>query len=346
MSRPFVSIIVPIYNTEPYLVQCVDSLLHQTMENIEIILVDDASPDNAPGICDAYAKRDARIKVIHQTNRGLGLSRNSGLAIATGEYVGFVDSDDCVAPNMYQVLYDNAEQHHADISYCGLQRFTGEEQIVAPDVVQYPVKQWQGDGQIRQYLLDCVGQQPDCRADKLYGLSVCVGIFSRDRLEAMHARFVSEREFISEDMIFDIDVIPRCNVIVHQDAPLYYYRHNPHSLTTTYKRDRFAQNVRLCHEMHSRLTQAYTEEEIHLPLARYLLTVARIAVIQELRFVSQNGRDIALEHIKEVCETQEVRDTLQTYPYWRLPFKYGLTCCLMRHEQARLLYLLYSKYRH
>ena len=100
MERPKVSIIVPIYNVERFLDRCMDSLLNQTLKDIEIIMVDDGSPDNCPQMCDEYAKNDSRVKVIHKKNAGLGMARNSGLEIATGEYVAFVDSDDYVDCHM------------------------------------------------------------------------------------------------------------------------------------------------------------------------------------------------------------------------------------------------------
>lgn len=96
MSNPKVSIIVPIYNVEKYLDRCMASLLNQTLEDIEIIMVDDGSPDRCPKMCDEYAKKDSRVKVVHKKNGGLGYARNSGLDVATGEYVAFVDSDDYV----------------------------------------------------------------------------------------------------------------------------------------------------------------------------------------------------------------------------------------------------------
>src|SRR5574344_1424030 len=111
MENPKVSIIVPIYNVEKYLDRCMESLLNQTLKDIEIIMVDDGSPDNCPKMCDEYAKRDKRVKVIHKKNGGLGYARNSGLDIATGEYVAFVDSDDYVDVNMYETLYNFAKDN-------------------------------------------------------------------------------------------------------------------------------------------------------------------------------------------------------------------------------------------
>ena len=114
-----VSVIIPIYNTEKYLVRCMDSVLGQTLKDIEIILVDDQSPDNAPAQCDKYVKMDSRVRVIHKKNGGLGLARNSGLEIATGEYVAFLDSDDYVDKRMYELLYRVAVEHNCQMVMSG-----------------------------------------------------------------------------------------------------------------------------------------------------------------------------------------------------------------------------------
>ena len=104
-DKPIISIIVPTYNVEKYASKCFDSLIKQSIKNIEIILVDDGSTDNSGNICNEYSLKDSRIKVIHQENMGLGLSRNSGLKDAKGEYVAFVAADDIVSTNMFQHLY-------------------------------------------------------------------------------------------------------------------------------------------------------------------------------------------------------------------------------------------------
>ena len=100
-----ISVIVPVYKVEPYLNKCIESIVNQTYKNLEIILVDDGSPDNCPAICDSWAEKDSRIKVIHKENGGLSDARNAGMVHATGEYIAFVDSDDYIDPEMYQSLY-------------------------------------------------------------------------------------------------------------------------------------------------------------------------------------------------------------------------------------------------
>lgn len=117
--EPLISVIVPIYGVENYLRQCVESLLNQTHQNLEIILVDDGSPDACPAICDEFSQKDTRIRVIHKKNGGLSDARNAGLDVATGEYIGFVDSDDWIMPDMFEYLLHGILGYRAEISCCG-----------------------------------------------------------------------------------------------------------------------------------------------------------------------------------------------------------------------------------
>lgn len=117
-----ISIIVPIYKVEKYLDRCVQSIVKQTYQNLEIILVDDGSPDQCPQICDQWVLKDSRIKVIHKENGGLSDARNMGLEIATGEYIGFIDSDDWVHSQMYEKLYRILKKEQAEIAVCAFQK--------------------------------------------------------------------------------------------------------------------------------------------------------------------------------------------------------------------------------
>lgn len=117
---PKISVIVPIYNSEKFLKRCVESILAQTFNDIEVILVNDGSTDNSPSICEDYAKKDKRIVVINKPNGGLSSARNAGLDIAAGEYIGYVDSDDYIAPEMYGKLLAACESESADVAECGL----------------------------------------------------------------------------------------------------------------------------------------------------------------------------------------------------------------------------------
>ena len=117
-TKPKVSVVIPVYKVEKYLQRCLDSVINQTLKDIEIILIDDGSPDNCGRICDQYSEKDSRIKVIHKKNEGVSAARNDGIKAATGEYIGFVDSDDYIAENMFEVMYQQAYNYNADISMC------------------------------------------------------------------------------------------------------------------------------------------------------------------------------------------------------------------------------------
>lgn len=119
MQEPLISVIVPVYKVEPYLRKCLDSIVNQSYRNLEIILVDDGSPDQCGVICDEYAAKDARIIVIHQENGGVSSARNAGLAVATGEWIGWVDSDDWIENDMFEYLLQSALRRGADIAVCG-----------------------------------------------------------------------------------------------------------------------------------------------------------------------------------------------------------------------------------
>lgn len=122
---PQVSVIVPVYNTEKYLAECVNSILAQTLHDIEVILVDDGSTDSSPAMCDAYAEKDSRVKVIHKVNGRAASARNAGMKIAQGEYIAFVDSDDWISPDMYEQMLASG----ADVCLCDYVRFQGEQKF-------------------------------------------------------------------------------------------------------------------------------------------------------------------------------------------------------------------------
>lgn len=120
MEKDLISVIVPVYKVEKYLEKCIESIIKQTYTNLQIILVDDGSPDNCGKICDEYAKKDSRIEVIHKINGGLSDARNVGINRANGRYIGFVDSDDYIKEDMYEKLINLIKEYDADISICNL----------------------------------------------------------------------------------------------------------------------------------------------------------------------------------------------------------------------------------
>jgi glycosyltransferase involved in cell wall biosynthesis len=178
-NQPLVSVIVPIYNVEIYLEKCINSIINQTYKNLEIILVDDGSPDNCGKICDEYVLKDKRIKVIHKPNGGLSDARNAGLDMAKGEYIGFVDSDDYIAEEMYKELVDIALKDGADIVACAQYILNNKGvRVSQANIADLTIDE------IRYLIL--MDRYSNCVPDKLYkanlfrDLRFCVGVYSED----------------------------------------------------------------------------------------------------------------------------------------------------------------------
>ncbi|SHK89416.1 glycosyltransferase family 2 protein [Fibrobacter sp. UWB12] len=133
MHNPLISVVVPVYNVEQYIRECVDSIVSQTYCHLEIVLIDDGSLDNCPVICDEYAKKDSRIKVIHQKNGGLAEARNVGIENSSGEYITFIDSDDYIASNYIEILYRGIIENNADVSIASFRSFEKNNTAVIED---------------------------------------------------------------------------------------------------------------------------------------------------------------------------------------------------------------------
>lgn len=211
-----VSIIVPIYNVERYLCACIDSALNQTYKDFELILVDDGSPDNCGRICDSYAEKDDRIRVIHKLNGGLSDARNAGLDIAVGKYVYFLDSDDTIEPHLLETVVPYMEKG-ADLVAFTLRGFLDD------GTVQLPWKRECGT-----YIL----QTPEERVAFFHntllqtkiGWEACLRMFSRERIERYSLRFADNRKIFAEDLYFSLCYCAHAERIVSLDACLYNYR--------------------------------------------------------------------------------------------------------------------------
>ena len=176
-NNELISIIVPIYNVQKYLDRCMKTLLNQTYRNIEIILVDDESPDECPKMCEEYTKIDQRVKVIHKKNGGLGFARNSGLEIAQGKYIIFVDSDDYVTENMCHLLYEAAKKYEADVVYGGIFYADGEK--IKESKVVTKERVWKGKQEVKDLLLDFIATEPNEKKDTIMEVSVWKALFRK-----------------------------------------------------------------------------------------------------------------------------------------------------------------------
>lgn len=235
-----VSVIVPIYKVEPYLNRCVQSIVGQTYKNLEIILVDDGSPDDCPAMCDAWAKKDSRIRVIHQRNGGFSAARNAGLDAATGTYIQFVDSDDWIEPNMVEALVIYAQQTHADIVRCGYYEEDGLQHLAFCSTAQ----------------THCPDQNTlivDLMNDGLMSGALWNKLYRHSALG--ETRF---RNGYSEDILFNYLLLAKEPKVVYVSEAYYHYRVNNGSVTnSTFRPSAFS-----IIEVKKQIMDAQTDEQV------------------------------------------------------------------------------------
>lgn len=239
MSNPKVSIIVPCWGVEKYLDRCVGSLVNQTLHDIEIILVDDESQDNVPQMCDDWADKDPRIKVIHKKNSGLGLSRNSGINLAKGQYITFCDSDDYVDLNAYETLYNKALELNTDVLYGW--HFKETENLHWENCCKnFDLNVFSGDS-LKCFMLDLVAYPPNhpTREERATDVSVCMALYRNDIIQKYQIRFHSERDIVSEDLLFNVDFLKHADIAATIPFVFYYYCYNDKSLSQTFKLSKF-----------------------------------------------------------------------------------------------------------
>lgn len=228
-----VSVIIPVYNVEKYIDKCMESVLNQTYSNLEIILVDDGSPDNSGKMCDEYTVKDNRVKVIHKENGGLSSARNMALDIATGEYVAFIDSDDFVETTMIEKVVSKIEETNADVCMFSYFTYNGETSVAHArplDKDEYETEE------IRDLIIPMFIGQKDAVGHHLLGF-VCCQLFRRSSIGEQ--RFKSEREYYAEDIVFDLEFYIRAKKMCVVNEPLYYYRYVESSLSNRYRKNLF-----------------------------------------------------------------------------------------------------------
>lgn len=227
MNRPEISVVVPVYHVEAFLDRCIESILAQTFCDFELILVDDGSPDNCPGMCDAWAQKDNRIRVIHKENGGSAEAVKWGINAAQGRYIAFADSDDWVEPEFLRTLYDGIEKNKADVAQCNYQRVSGqltEPQIFAPEIIE---KQKIREVIMRRMLFCLYPHISNSRVIKIYKADLLK--------KANELMGLDGRVLMGDDLLMNFAVFGLCEKIAVLDTPpLYNYFRNPTSIVRSY----------------------------------------------------------------------------------------------------------------
>ena len=342
-KEPILSVIVPVFNVDKYLQKCIDSILNQSLKDMEIILVDDGSADDSGKICDAYAKKDSRVFVIHKENQGLGMARNSGMEMARGNYITFVDSDDYVDAVAYERLVSLMVNNSLDAVYFGCWRFSDRLGVWDGGACSTDFKSAYGDSDIRSFMLDLIANPPERKIDRDIMVSSCMAIYKRSVLFNNNIQFYSERELISEDLIFNVHFLDKAERVQRVPEQYYYYRVNESSLTRILRFDRFA----MCGVLY-RYLQKYASEvefedsfksEFIARCQRMTLGMCRssIKIIVKSRQLKY-WKKLAIVH--KYLQSDFLSEIVTQYPYYKLPLKYRFFTFLMKRKWTALVCLM------
>ncbi|OUN79910.1 hypothetical protein B5G06_12245 [Flavonifractor sp. An52] len=290
-----ISVIVPIYNVEKYLRRCINSIISQSYNNLQIILVDDGSSDNCGRICDIYAAQDARIQVIHKKNGGLSDARNAGLELANGEWISFVDSDDWIEPDMYSDLLQNAKKYGAQISVGGV-----NDEVIQDGAIKIVKSTFRGVQEI-----ECLGPVDAMRRHLLGSWAAWDKIYRREIFTGI--RFpVGE---INEDEPIMLELLSRCAKITYTNKVYYHYIQRVQSITTSLFSEKKLVWPKHCRDNLTFVQEKYPELKL-IAAARY-----RSSILWALREIALSGEDYTVQRQELLKQLREYYSLFRNAPF-------------------------------
>lgn len=325
MGNPLITVIVPVYKAEAYLEKCVNSIRNQTYKNLEIILVDDGSPDNCGVMCDQYASEDSRIKVFHKENGGQSSARNLGLDNMTGDYVGFVDSDDWIEPNMYERLYELMCISGAQISVCGLQCDYLNSQVVYTN----------------KYYPKCKDIEVFSKIDALKELTKAEKI-TNSPCDKLFSRFIFNNIRMRVGTIFeDFEIMPQCvekaDVVAYDPTPLYHYVMTKEStIRGTFQARHFIEG-----DVSRGIVEFYKDrypQILDYALAKHLQICLNIIAASMVSNEFDSARNILIDEIKDIKFLRIIKYLDSKYKIKYLLFRININLyafCVNKYYKAK-----------
>lgn len=333
-----VSVVIPIYNVEKYLDRCMESVVRQTYADLEIIMVDDGSPDSCPGKCEEWAQKDSRIKVIHKANAGLGMARNTGIENATGKYICFFDSDDYVAPDTIEHAVALAEQNSSDTVLFGMTEVGPSGEIKG---VYFPYTEeicYRGDSVLNFVLPNMI--EGSSRKGQGFGLNMssCTCMFSVELIRRHNWRFVSEREYISEDYYSLLMLYQHVQNVSVLKKACYFYCYNQASLSHVYRADRYARIAHCYRAMAQMCDQLHYPEQIGSCLAiQYLGNV--IGAMKTVVADPESSFSEKIKRLREILKDKTLHSAFGRIDLGAESAGRKILICTMKAKCALLVYL-------
>lgn len=332
-----VSVIVPVYNVEQYLRRCVDSILAQTVPDLEIILVDDGSTDISGDICDEYAAREPRVRVCHKPNGGLTSAWKAGLALASGKYTGFVDSDDWIDPDMYERMLALAKREQADVTVCGLVFDFEDPKIPKREEISNFKKEVYSRAELEELFPTLLNDgyffgrtlQP-ARVTKLF----------RTELLRANVKYCEDRVALGEDMQLTFPVLldTRKLCVVQNFYPYHYWINNK-SITGKYDGG-YMDKVYLLAERLTAISRDKAVYDFTPQIRNDFLSMTVLAVKNEIYRNYKAGRRAVTANVRDICEDARVREALSAHTMDKLSVSIRLYLWLMKKGHYSLCYWL------
>lgn len=276
-----ISVIVPVYNAEQYLNRCVQSIVSQTFSDLEIILIDDGSEDKSGTLCDMWAKKDSRIRVIHQKNSGAGAARNRGLSVATGECIGFVDSDDWIDFCMYEVLYKELRKNHADVAMANMKSSRSDSSKANKLDARYDVEIKNKDDML-QWFFRVNGESSSIN-------SMCIKLISKKILKT----FSFKEGTICEDVYASFYTIMHAETTVFIDKAYYNYFQNNYGVTKSQVTKKDFEYIRTYKNIYEEIGDSYPSlrEVAYLNYLR-----ANFTILTKMRLYGYDHQELEQEY--------------------------------------------------
>lgn len=337
-----ISVIVPVYNAEKYLDRCIESIRSQTLQDIEIILINDGSKDDSLNLCKRYAKEDNRIKVINKINGGPSETRNVGIDLANGEYITFVDSDDWIDCNMFENLYNKINKTNCNIIISNYFRnYLDREECIKLDIKQEYLEKEEIK---KQLIFPLIGKDNLVTGqNSILGFCSPWGkLFKRELLLKEGVKFNKDL-FIGEDLLFNIELLSKVNCVIIDENAYYHYFNNASSILNSYKQDFWNIYIKLIKEIEEYLNKNNYKNEIGDRFTIMKLDGITKAIFNECKSTNEKNIYKRIKYIDDICKDEVTRNTLKEIDNIKLDFKRKIGKVLIKYNISTILYVYYSK---
>ena len=331
-QNPEISVIIPVYNAGKFFERCIESIINQTLKNIEIIIIDDKSTINNEEMYDKYKNKDERIQVILKNkNEGAGITRNLGIDLAKGKYISFIDSDDYIDKDFLEKMLENAYKNHSDMVVASLvfEDINGNQKIK-----QYPKYKnniFKGKNEVNEYLLNMI---PNKSLKYSFGIGLPKSICNLEIIKENKLYFPSERVYSSEDYLFLLDFIPKCkNISIEKSVKYHYCNNGEKSVSRGYDSNGMNKLVNMYKVLLEKSKELGILEMYHEAIKRYFMTFVRKYILQEK---NNDSKENAITNISNICNNKLVVDIVNSR--YKKTLKQKIFDALIKHKKTKLLY--------